>query len=48
MDKGAILTLGGIICMAGGLYWYVIDGSMGILIVIVVGMVLMVFAGDRI
>jgi len=48
MERGTILTLVGFVCMFGGIYWFAINGSMGILFVILFGIVCIFFAGDQV
>jgi len=48
MEKGTILTIVGFGCIAGGVYWYAVDGNMNILLVIILGFVCLFFAGDQI
>lgn len=48
MDKGTILTVTGFGCIVGGIYWYAVDGSMGILFLIILGFGCLFFSGDSI
>jgi len=48
MEKGTILTLVGFACIVGGIYWFAINGSMGILLVILLGFICIFFAGDQV
>jgi len=48
MEKGTILTTVGFFAIIGGIYWYAVDGAMGILLLIVIGFACLFFAGDQI
>ncbi len=48
VEKGTILTVIGFLGVGGGIYWYTVSGSMGILLIIILGFVCLFFSGDRI
>ena len=42
------MTIVGFGSIVGGIYWYAVDGSMGILFIVFLGVVCVFFAGDQI